>query len=111
MFCSSIYVLVVRRIKLKQFYSKTIWRKLAQFITFKVFGLNINKNKFIFRNIKSSNKFNDYKNISDSSITYNQKLNEFYLNLNYEDIKLPNNAENIVKNKKICSIDPGVRTF
>jgi hypothetical protein len=28
------------RIKLFQFYSKTIWRKLSQFITFKVFGKN-----------------------------------------------------------------------
>lgn len=67
------------------------------------------KNKYVFRNIKSSCKFSKYKNICDSSITYNQRLNEFYLNINYEDIKLP--KKEILNNKKIGSIDPGIKTF
>jgi putative transposase len=67
------------------------------------------KNKYVFRNIKSSCKFSKYKNICDSSITYNQRLNEFYLNINYEDVKLPN--KEILNNKKIGSIDPGIKTF
>ena len=66
-------------------------------------------NKYIFRNLKTSCKFDKYSNICDSSITFNKMINEFYINLNFEDLKIPN--KEILKNKKICAIDPGVKTF
>ena len=72
-------------------------------------GVNINNNKYPFRNIRSSCKFNKYVNLADSSISYNQKLNECYINLNYRDLAIPNKS--ILKNKKICSLDPGIKTF
>jgi len=68
-----------------------------------------NKNKYVFRNLKTSCQFNKYKNICDSSITYNLRTNEYYINLNFEDIEMPDKT--ILKNKKICSIDPGIKTF
>ena len=68
-------------------------------------------NKCIFRNLKTSCKFKKYSNICDSSITLNQRTNEYYLNLNYEDIKLPANSDKILSNKKICAIDVGVKSF
>jgi transposase len=66
-------------------------------------------NKFLFRNLKTSCNFNKYSNICDSSITYNQRLNEFYLNLNFKNLEIPD--KNILKNKRICSIDPGIKNF
>ena len=66
-------------------------------------------NQFIFRNLKTSCKFNKYKNICDSSISWNIRTNEFFMNLNFIDDKHIN--ENILLNKKICSIDPGLKTF
>jgi len=67
---------------------------------------------YVFKKIKFSENLNKY-NICDSSISYNRILKEFYLNLNYnynpsEDIK--NKKENL-DNKKVCSIDPGLRCF
>jgi IS605 OrfB family transposase len=65
--------------------------------------------KYVFRNLRTSCQFNKYLNICDSSITYNQRTNEFYINLNFEDTKIPN--KDILKNKKVCSIDPGIKNF
>jgi putative transposase len=70
---------------------------------------DFNTNKYVFRNLKSSCKFSKYSNICDSSITWNQRTNEFYLNMNFEDLDLP--SDKILLNKKICSIDPGIKTF
>jgi len=67
------------------------------------------ENKFVFRNLKTSCQFNKYKNICDSSITYNLRTNEYYINLNFEDTKMPDKV--ILKNKKICSLDPGIKSF
>ena len=70
---------------------------------------NIDSKEFVFRDLKTSSKFNKYSNICDSSITWNQRTNEYYLNLNFEDIEIPSN--DIVLNKKIASIDPGLKSF
>ena len=70
---------------------------------------DIDSKQFIFRNLKTSCNFNKYSNICDSSITWNQKTNEYFLNINFEDIKLP--SSNILLNNKICSIDPGLKNF
>ena len=70
---------------------------------------NNNSKEYVFRNLKTSYNLNKYSNISDSSISWNQRINEFYINLNFEDLKL--NNEEILKNKKVCSIDPGIKTF
>ncbi len=67
------------------------------------------ENKYVFRNLRTSCQFNKYSNICDSSITYNQRTNDFYLNINFEDTKLPD--KDILKNKKVCSIDPGIKQF
>ena len=65
--------------------------------------------EFVFRNLKTSCKFHIYSNICDSSISWNQRTNEYYLNLNFEDIELPPNK--ILSNKKICAIDVGIKSF
>lgn len=70
---------------------------------------DIGSKEFIFRNLKTSCKFNKYSNICDSSITWNQRTNEYYLNLNFEDIETPSN--DILLNKKICAIDVGLKSF
>ena len=70
---------------------------------------NIDSKDYMFRNLKTSCKFNKYLEICDSSISWNQKTNEYYLNLNFEDLELPD--KKILTNKKICSIDPGIKTF
>jgi putative transposase len=44
--------------------------------------------------------------ICDSSISCNTRTNEYYLNLNYHDNSKRDNE--ILKNKKVCSIDPGL---
>ncbi len=67
------------------------------------------ENKYVFRNLKTSCNFNKYSNICDSSITYNQRTNEIFLNLNFEDIQLPD--KNILKNKRVASIDVGIKQF
>jgi putative transposase len=67
------------------------------------------ENKYVFRNLKTSCQFNKYKNICDSSITYNLRTNEYYINLNFKDTKIPDKT--ILKNKKICAIDPGIKNF
>ena len=66
-------------------------------------------NKYIFRDIKTSCKFNKYLNICDSSVSWNQRTNEYYLNINFEDLDLPFNK--ILLNKKICAIDIGLKSF
>ncbi len=70
---------------------------------------DIDSKEFVFRDLKTSSKFNKYSNICDSSITWNQRTNEYYLNLNFEDIEIPSN--DILLNKKIASIDPGLKSF
>ena len=84
-----------------------------------IFPLIKYNNKFIFKKIKFNETFKKF-NYSDSSITCNTKLNEYYLNLNYKCHKNINlkNVKNLKKNKeimleknKVCSIDPGIRCF
>lgn len=70
---------------------------------------DVETKEFIFRNLKTSDLFKKYSNICDSSITWNQRTNEYYLNINFEDVEL--SSKNILLNKKICSIDPGLKTF
>jgi len=70
---------------------------------------DIDSKEFAFRNLKTSCRFDKYLNICDSSITWNQRTNEYYLNLNFEDIEIPSN--DILLNKKICAIDPGLKNF
>jgi transposase len=70
-----------------------------------------NKN-YCLRNIKLSEKINKYK-ICDSSISYNKYLQKFTLNLIYSntDINISENKkQEILKNKKVFSLDTGVRT-
>lgn len=70
---------------------------------------DIDSKEFVFRDLKTSCKFNKYSNICDSSITWNQRTNEYYLNLKFEDIEIPSN--DILLNKKICSLDVGLKSF
>ena len=70
-------------------------------------GIKIN-NKSLFKNIKMSENISNY-DICDSSITCNTRLNEYFLNLNYHDSNKKN--KNILLNKKVCSIDPGLKCF
>jgi IS605 OrfB family transposase len=70
-------------------------------------GIKIN-NKSLFKNIKMSESISKY-DICDSSITCNTRLNEYFLNLNYHDSNKKN--KNILLNKKVCSIDPGLKCF
>jgi len=67
-------------------------------------GMKIN-NKYIFKNgINLKENISKY-NFKDSSISYDKTLSKFYLNLNYS-------TENkINENKKVCSLDPGVKNF
>jgi len=71
-------------------------------------NLKIN-NKTIFKNLKFSENINSL-NILDSSISYNTRLKTYWLNLNYKDIKKKIN-ENLINTKKVCSIDPGLKSF
>jgi putative transposase len=68
-------------------------------------SVKINGQK-IFNYVRSSEIFKDYK-IRTSTLTYNKKLNEYYLNLCH-DMKKTINHE---CKDSICSIDLGVRTF
>ena len=70
-------------------------------------GIKINK-KSLFKNIKMSENISKY-DICDSSITCNIRLNEYFLNLNYHD-NFERNKQ-ILENKKVCSIDPGLKCF
>lgn len=65
------------------------------------------ENNYILKNIKSSYKLSNIKNLKDSSITCNTRLNEWYLNATYSK---KNNTSNVSSNK-VCSIDPGIKTF
>lgn len=63
------------------------------------------RDKYIFRNIKSSPKFNCVNDHCISSVKFDTVLNEATLNLNYTKDKTEN------KVNKICAIDPGVCNF
>jgi transposase len=67
-----------------------------------------NNKIYLFRNLKLSEDLKDF-NICDSSITHNQRLSEFYLNLNYVDNE--EKDKDILINNKVCAIDPGVNCF
>src|SRR3972149_10362690 len=62
-------------------------------------------NKYMFRNLSTSEKLYNYNNIRGSSITYHIILNEFHLNLVYNLKTKMNNR------KEVASIDPGLRKF
>jgi putative transposase len=62
----------------------------------------------IFKQIKFCESLDKY-DICDSSISYNIRLGEYYLNLNYHDTSTKDLS--ILKNKKVCSIDPGTKSF
>jgi putative transposase len=67
-----------------------------------------NKSVSLFSNLKLFEKIKKY-NMSDSSISCNTRLNEYYLNLNYRDTFTKN--QNILKNKRVCAIDIGIKVF
>jgi IS605 OrfB family transposase len=62
----------------------------------------------VFEIINFSENINGF-NILDSSISCNSRLNIYYLNVNYKNKEKAN--KKILENNKICSIDPGNRTF
>ena len=72
-------------------------------------NLKDQNNNCVFKKIKSSLSFKKILKYCDSSITYNQRLNEYYLNATYND-KSDKNLS-VLNNKKVCSIDPGLKTF
>lgn len=83
--------------------------------TMNIESVMISKKQVLFTNYKIDNKkvftennikvnLNKY-NYGDSSISYNRILNRFYLNLSHKI-----NTKNC-ENKKVCSLDPGVRNF
>ncbi len=74
---------------------------------FKTKDIN-NKNISFFGNLKLSECIKKY-NMCDSSISCNTRLNEYYLNLNYRDTFKKD--KEILKNKKVCGIDVGIKTF
>lgn len=65
-------------------------------------------NKKIFEKINFSENIKGF-NILDSSISRNTKLNIYYININYKNKEKID--KRILENKKICSIDPGLKTF
>lgn len=70
-------------------------------------GIKIKQNKkteSVF-NIRVRENFSKL-DICDSSITCNKRTNEYFLNLNYHDDSIRD--INILKNKKVCSVDPGL---
>jgi len=69
------------------------------FDIFKCWKIN---NKYIFRNIKCSEELP--LNFSDLNLSFNTKLNTFYINVPY------NSEKKNTDNTKICSIDQGVVT-
>ena len=64
-----------------------------------------NKDETKMFKIKIRENFNNLDKC-DSSITCNKSLGEYYLNLNYHDNSKRNS--DILKNKKVCSVDPGL---
>lgn len=93
---------------------------------FNTYKLNSKNNKFkkmffgkvkgsdgcsLFNNLRLSKNYKKIEHVkmADSSITHNTKLNEFYLNYVYTcDVK---KDPKILNNKKVISIDPGIKTF
>jgi putative transposase len=81
--------------------------------------MNSKDKKSIYKNLKFNHekvyeKINFSENITgfnilDSSISCNMRLNIYYLNINYKNKEKAN--KKILENNKICSIDPGNRTF
>ena len=65
---------------------------------------NKDKTKSLFT-IKIKQNISKY-DCCDSSITCNKSTNEYYLNLSYHDNSKKD--ETILKNNKICSVDPGL---
>lgn len=59
--------------------------------------------KYIFKNIKTHDKFSNYE-FKGSSLSYHSVLNSFTLNLTYKIQSEP------TKIKNICAIDQGIRT-
>ena len=62
------------------------------------------KNKYIFRNLKTSEQLKKY-DILGSSISYHTVLKEYHMNIVYNDTTKINNNQNV------CAIDPGIRKF
>jgi IS605 OrfB family transposase len=60
-------------------------------------------NKPLLKKIKFSKQLN--KEFLDSTITFDTRLNECYLNLTYKIIP------EIINTNKVCSLDPGVKCF
>jgi len=67
-----------------------------------------NKVKSLFGNLKLSENISKL-DICDFSITCNTKLNKYFININYHDNKIKD--KETLKNKKVCSIDPGLKTY
>ena len=78
---------------------KTMIRGDTIFRNIKYYG------QYIFKELKTSDKLYDYHNLMDSSITYIDKLDEFYINLGYKKtIKMD-------RKNAICAVDPGISCF
>ena len=67
-----------------------------------------NKKKSLFGNLKLSENISKL-DICDFSITCNTRLNKYFININYHDNKMKDNKT--LENKKVCSIDPGLKTY
>jgi len=59
-------------------------------------------NEYMFKNLNSSEKFNE-NNIIGSSLSYHKILKTFTLNLNYETLTTTSNSN------QICAIDQGIK--
>ena len=64
-----------------------------------------NKKISLFGNIKLSENISKLK-LCDFSISCNTRLNKYFLNINYLE-----KDKKILKNNKVCSIDPGLKTY
>ena len=70
--------------------------------------LDVNNKKIsLFGNLNLSQDISKL-DICDFSISCNTKLNKYFINVNYHDRQ---RDMKILKNKKVCSIDPGVKTY
>ena len=69
-----------------------------------IFNNWIINNKYLFRNLKTSEQLKKY-DILGSSISYHTILKEYHMNVVYNDTTKINNNQNI------CAIDPGIRKF
>jgi IS605 OrfB family transposase len=75
---------------------------------FKKIKKSTDTKKSLFENLKLSENIKNL-NLCDFSISCNIKLNKYFLNMNYRDeVK---KDVSILKNKKVCSIDPGLKTY